>query len=236
MLTELFSDLEARRRSRNAEYWTIAHKLAEGEKVAAAAVERLLADTAKTPADLRATVELLQQRRQWFDTASAAAALEKERAAIQERIAREDAKLTAAEQAHADATGPLYGRLDEIRGRQSDASDARRHLVRTCPYADLQAELAALTERLNEMRDRSAELHRHADRKHDAAADFAEADRHEAAIAAGSDPRLAGGVRQRAEQHRRAAESAAAELPGVVKAIAKLEREEASIHERMTKP
>lgn len=123
MLTELFSDLEARRRRCDAECWAIAHKLAAGKKVAPAAVERLLADTGETPADMRATVELLQQRRQWFDTASAAA-LEQDRTAAKERIAAEDRKSTAAEQAHADATGPLNARLDAIRARQTCGTGA----------------------------------------------------------------------------------------------------------------
>ena len=46
--------------------------------------------------------------------------------------------------------------------------------MQTCPYVELKAESAAVTARLNELRDRSVELRWHADRTHDVAADFAE--------------------------------------------------------------
>ncbi|MCG3127428.1 MAG: hypothetical protein CHACPFDD_02288 [Phycisphaerae bacterium] len=137
MLTELLTELESRRTNREAEFWTIAQKLAAGEKVAASAVERLLAESGKTPAELKKAVEIIQQRRQWHAIISGEPALEKERAAIKDRIAAEDRKLATAEQSHADATGPMYARLDFVKARVSDASDARRRLMETCPYADV---------------------------------------------------------------------------------------------------
>lgn len=42
--------------------------------------------------------------------------------------------------------------------------------------------------------------------------------------------------RERSERHRREAEAAKAELPGVEHEIAKLEREEAALRERMVQP
>lgn len=236
MLSELLSELESRKKSREADFWATARKLAAGEKVAPQAVECLLVESGRTTSDLKAAVELMQQRRQWSDAATRAAALEIERASIQERIAAEDRKLAAAEQAHTDATAPLHFRIDIIRAGLRDAEDARQRLIETCPYDDLKAELAGVTRQLADLRNRATGLRQQAGRAKDAEADMAEANRHAAAIAPGSDPRRAAEWRERAERHRRAADHAYAELPGVEKEIANLEREETAIYERMAKP
>ncbi|MGE0480364.1 MAG: hypothetical protein AB7Q17_07825 [Phycisphaerae bacterium] len=181
-------------------------------------------------------MELIQQRRQWHAIISTEPALEKERAAIKDRIAAEDRKLAMAEQAHADATGPMYARLDFIKAHVSDASDARRRLMETCPYAELKAELAATQERLNEQRNRLAALKRQADRAKDAEDDLAESRRHAEGVTPGSHPRHIAEWRERAERNQRAADAAKAELPQAEKEVARLEKEEAAICERMTKP
>lgn len=236
MLSELLSELESRKKSREADFWATARQLAAGEKVAPAAVERLLADSGRTPANLKAAVDLMQQRRQWAEVVDGAAALEKERASINERIAAEDRKLAAAEQAHTDATGPLHFRLDAIRAGVREAEDARHRLNETCPYDELKTELAAVRNGLTELRDHATELRRQAGRAKDAEADLLEAERHLKAIEPGSDPRRADEWRERAERNRHAAEIARAALPGVEKEIAKLERQAAAIRERMTRP
>lgn len=228
--------MESRRTNREAEFWSTARKIAAGEKVAAAAVEKLLAESGKTPAELKRAVEIIQQRRQWHAIISAEPALEKERAAIKDRIAVEDRKLASAEQAHADATGPMYARLDFIKAHVSDASDAKRSLIQSCPYADLKDELGALQERLNEQRNRLAALKRQAGRARDAEDDLAEARRHEQGVTAGSDPRHAAEWRERAERNQRAADAAEAELPQVEKEVERLEKAEAAIYQRMTTP
>lgn len=235
-MSEMLSELETRKKGREADFWTTACKLAAGEKVTPAAVERLLAESGRTPADLKAAVELMQQRRQWAEVVAGAAALEKERASINEHIAAEDRKLAAAEQAHTDATAPMHFRLDLIRAGMRDVEDARHRLIETSPYDELKAELAAVRNRLTELRDHATELRRRAGRAKEAEADLLEAERHLKAIEPGSDPRRAEEWRERAERNRRAAENAKAAIPAVDKEIVKLEREEAAIRERMTKP
>lgn len=236
MLKELFSELESRRTNREVEFWTTAQKIAAGEKVAAATVERLLAESGKTPAELKASVELIQQRRQWHAIISAEPALEKERAAIKDRIAAEDRKLAAAEQAHADATGPMYARLDFIKARVGDASDARRKLIQTCPDTELKAELEDVLEALNELREKAAALRERAALLKRAESDEEEARIHEAGVSAATDPRKATYWRDQAARNRYAGEKAAAVLPDVLKQIATLECQEASVYERMLKP
>lgn len=236
MLKELLSELESRRTSREAEFLTTARKIAGGEKVAAAAVERLLGESGKTPAELKAAVEIIQQRRQWHAIISAEPALEKERASIKDRIAAEDRKLEAAEQAHADATGPMYARLDFIKAHVSDASDARRKLIQTCPDKELKAELEDVLEGLNDLREKAAALRERAGLIKRAESDEEEARIHEAGVAAATDPRKAPYWRDQAARNRYAGEKAAAVLPDVLKQIAALERQEASVYERMLTP
>lgn len=196
----------------------------------------MLAESGKSPAELQAAVELIQRRRKWHEIISAEPALEKKRAAIKDRIAAEDRKLASAEKAHADATGPMYVRVEFIKAHSSDASDARRLLIETCPYPELKDELGALQERLNEQRDRLAALRRQAGRAQDARDALAEARRHEQGVLAGSDPRRAAEWRERAERNQRAADTAKAELPAVEKEVTRLEKAGAAIYAKMLTP
>ena len=229
MLTELLSELETRKKHREADFWATVRKLAAGEKVAPVAVERLLADSGKTPADLKAAVELMQRRRQWSELVTGATTLEQEQSAVRQRIAAEDRKLEEAERAHTDATVPLQARLGAIQTALREAGEARQRLMDSCPYADLKAELADVTGRIAALRTRAYELRRTADE----CATAARSDLEQAEVFHASDAAL---WRERSERHRRQAEAAQAELPGVEQEIAKLEREEAELRERMVKP
>lgn len=236
MLKELLSELETRRKDRESDFWATARKLASGEKVTAAAVEKLLAESGKSPADLQAAVDLMAQRAQWADQRRKAAALEKEQAALKDRIAAEDRKLADAETAHADATAPLYARLHEIKAAISDAGDARRNLIRTCPHAELKAELAAVMQRQIELRAQAAalrergELVKQADREEEAARRMAEG------IVPGTRTTRVDEMRERAARARKVGQEALAALPGVQEEIAKVEREEEAVYERMARP
>lgn len=236
MLKELLSELETRRKDRESDFWATARKLASGEKVTAAAVEKLLAESGKTPAELEAAVELAKQRSQWHEQRRKAAALEKEQAALKGRILAEDKKLAEAETAHADATRPLYARLHDIKVAISDASDARRNLIKTCPDAALKTELVAVTQRLIELRAEAAalrergELVKQADCEDEAARRMAEG------IVPGARTTRIDELRERAARARKAGEEALAALPAVQTETEKLEREEEAVYERMTKP
>lgn len=236
MLKELLSELETRRKDRETDFWATARKLATGEKVTAAAIEKLLAESGKTPSELQAAVELMAQRARWHEARRKAAALEKDQAALKDRIAVEDKKLAAAEQAHADATRPQYARLHEIKAAISDASDARRNLIRTCPDAALKAELTAVTQRLIELRAQAAallergELVKQADREEEAARRMAEG------VVPGTRTTRIDEMRERAARARKVGQEALAALPGVQEEIAEAEREEEAVYERMTKP
>ncbi len=236
MLTEMLSELEALRKEREAEFHTLARRLAAGERVPAATLERLLAEWGKTPAELAAAAELVTQRARWHEERQQAAALEKDLTAVQDRIAAEDRKLSASEQAHEDATAPLYARLHEIRAAASAAGDARRRLIQTCTDATLKAELAAVSDRLSERRARVAALRDRSELVKQAEQEEEAADRLAGGIVPGADTARIDALRERAERSRKAGKDALAALAAVQREIAKLEREEAAILERMTKP
>jgi len=229
MLTELLSELETRKKGREADFWATVRKLAAGEKVSPAVVERLLADSGRTPADLKAAVERMQQRRQWFEVVAGVGALEQERTTLRERILAEDRKLEEAEQAHTDATLPLHARLEQIQTAMREAHAARQRLMDTCPYGDLTAELADVLRKIAALRTRLYEL-RHTAGECESAA---KADLEQVEFEGG---RRADYWRAKAEEHRRRAEAARAELPEVERQLAKLEREEVELRERMVQP
>jgi hypothetical protein len=236
MLKELLSELETRRKNRETDFWATARKLASGEKVTASAVEKLLAESGKTPHELEAAVELMTQRAHWHEQRRKAATLEKEQASLKDRIAAEDRKLADAEKAHADATRPLYARLHDIKTAISEASDARRNLIKTCPHAELKAELAAVTQRLIELRAQAAalreraELVKQADREEEAARRMAEG------LVPGSRTTRIDEMRERAARARKVGQEALAALPDLLKEVEKFEREEEAVYERMAKP
>lgn len=236
MLKELFSELESRRKDRETDFWATARKLASGEKVTAAAVEKLLAESGKTPSELQAAVDLMAQRARWHEQRRKAAGFERELAGLKDRIAVEDKKLGEAESAHADATRPLYARLHEVKAAISDASDARRNLIKTCPDTAIKAELAAVMQRLIELRAQAAalrergELVKQADREEEAARRMAEG------IVPGARTTRIDEMRERAARARKVGQEALAALPAVQDEIAMIEREEEAVYERMSKP
>lgn len=236
MLKELLGELESRRKDRETDFWATARKLAAGEKVTAAAVEKVLVESGKSPAELEAAVELMTQRTQWHEQRRKAAAFEKEQAALKDRIAVEDKKLADAEKVHADTTQPLYTRLHEIKTAISDASDARRNLIKTCPDDALKAELAAVTQRLIGLRAQAAALRergglvKQADREEEAARRMAEG------IVPGTRTTRIDEMRERAARARKVGQEALDALPAVQEEIAKVEREEEAVYERMAKP
>jgi hypothetical protein len=236
MLKELLSELETRRKDRESDFWATARKLAASEKVTAAAVEKLLAESGKTPAELQAAVELMTQRAQWNEHRQKAAALEKEQAALRDRVAAEDRKLSAAETAHADATAPLYARLEQVKAAISDASDARRKLIRTCPDAELKAELAEVTQRLIELRARATALRDRGDLVKQADRTEEAADRMAEGIVPGTRTTRIDQLREQATALRKAGQEALALLPDVQREIEKAEREEEAAYERMSRP
>lgn len=227
MATEkLLNDLEARQKKRELNFWEAARKLASGQDVPTATVEKLLSELDKTAKDLAAAVELVRQRREWHKLVKGLPRLERQRSEIEKTIADADSAFEQAERKYDETVGSLHAELASLRTTQRKATEARRQLIHTCPNEDLQAELADISKALSQARDRANELRKEAERIRAAETDEREAE---------MEGDTAKGERWRAsaKQNRRAAEKATAELPAAEKQIADLERREADIHRRM---
>lgn len=235
-MLEVLKELKLRRENREADFWTTARKLAVGEKVTTASVEKVLAENGKTLVELQTAVELFTQRARWNEQRRQAAALEKEQTSVQNRIAAEDRKLAAAEAAHNDATAPLYARVYEIRAAVSDASDARRKLIETCPDEALRAQLAAVGDRLAALRAQAVDLRDRGELVKDADRDEQTAERLQAGIVPLASTAHIDRMREQAARKREAGEQAKAGLAGVLKDIVAAEKEQEAVYERMARP
>ena len=235
-MLEVLKELKLRRENREADFWTTARKLAVGEKVTTASVEKVLTDNGKTLVELQAAVDVFAQHAHWHELRRKAAALEKKQTSIQDRIASEDRKLAAAEAAHNDATAPLYAQMHEIRAAVSDASDARRKLIETCPDEALRAQLAAVGDRLAALRAQAVELRDRGKLVKDATRDEQTAERLQAGIVPLASTAHIDLMREQAARKREAGEQAKAALAGVLKDIVAAEKEQEAVYERMTKP
>jgi hypothetical protein len=236
VMLEVLKELKLRRENHEADFWTTARKLAAGEKVATTTIERVLAESSKTPAELEAAVALATQRTRWHEARQAAAAVEKEEPAIQDRIAAERRKLQAAEKAHEEATAPLYAKLDHIRAAMSAASDARRQLIQTCPDAALKTELAAVSDRLAELRTQEMTLKERGELIKQAERDEETADRLVVGLVPFASTARIDRLREQAARKRELGQQALAALADVQRDIAKAEKEQEAVYERMTAP
>jgi len=143
---------------------------------------------------------------------------------------------TAAPRAGEDL--PERGRVADVDSRAtvSTASDARPKLIQTCPNAAPKAELAGLTERLNEWRSQAAawpdrgELVKQTKRQEETA-DRSIVRRVPFAPTARIDR-----FRAQAARQRRLGQQALATLAALSKEIAKAEQEQNAVYERMTAP
>lgn len=158
--------------------------IATGEEPSPAEVERLLAEAKKSITDLQRDVETYQHRMALKAMVASLPKLEEEFAQVQQQIAAADHDLEAAERLHDEITGPLYGRLHEIKEARKDASQASQELYETCDSPNLEqkvTEINAEIERLNKSAwdlaiqaaylDNKAEAERHQAEKELTAAD-----------------------------------------------------------------
>jgi len=235
-MLEVFKELKLRRENREADFWTTARKLAAGEKVATTTIERVLAQSGKTPAELETAVALATQRTRWHEERQTAAALEKEQPGVEKRAAAEHRKLEAAEEAHREATAPLYAKLERIRAAVSAASDARRKLIQTCPDAALKAELAAVSDRLAELRAQEMTLKERGELVKQADRDEEAADRLVVGLVPFASTARIDRLREQAARKRALGQEAKTALAGVLNEIAKAEKEQEAVYERMTAP
>jgi hypothetical protein len=127
---DLIGDLKWRRAQRLRDFRAVALRIARGEAVDPAAVERVLIDASMTPDDLENAVALAKRRLALAAEVEGAEAFGVEADKALAAIAKADEALTAAQAAHEQTVGPLRGVLNAATMAKLAAVSAQERLLR----------------------------------------------------------------------------------------------------------
>ena len=125
VLDKIIQKRAEREKAQESDWRALAEQIANGSEPPLKRVEEILEDTGRTIDDLRREVRRRQRRKELAATLATVPQLNAEAAEIQRRIAEEDARLQAAEQAHAEAVIPLHAQYR----RTAEASAAASAVV-----------------------------------------------------------------------------------------------------------
>jgi predicted nucleic acid-binding Zn-ribbon protein len=233
-LTSLFEKIAGKQKQREQarvnDFRALVRTIATGKEPDADQVERVLSESGKSLDDLRAAVELYQQRFAMRTLVNSLPKLEAERKEVERQLTQADEALEAAERQHSEATAPLHGRLEMLRQAMQEAERSRQQLVETCPDDELRERLADLQRRHTEAHDRSFKLRQVIND----CRTWAKSDRAEVAHA--SSPRKEQELRERAEQREAKAAEREKELTEVLKQLAGLEKQIQAVRDAMLEP
>lgn len=161
-LTTLFDRItrsqKQRQHSRVADYRSLVAQIANGQEPDPAQIDELLTAHGKTVDDLKADVELHNQRVAWRKEYGALPALAKERSVLEMQIAEADKVLEAADAHHTEVTTPLYYRLGAIKEATRLGNHACDELRRTCNDQELLDELAKVRAEHKDAHNRNMRL------------------------------------------------------------------------------
>lgn len=233
-LTTLFEKIagkqKQRAKARVNDFRALVRSIGTGQEPDADQVERVLNESGKSLDDLRAAVELYQQRFAMRTLVNSLPKLEAERKEVERQLTKADEALEAAEQQHTETTAPLHGRLEMLRQAMQEAERSRHQLVETCPDEELRERLADLHRRHTEAHDRSFKLRQVINDSRT----WAKSDRAEAAHA--SSPRKEQELRERSERREAKAGECEKELADVLKQLASLEKQVQAVRDAMLEP
>ena len=146
------AELRERQAGRAAQYWRAVRKLASGEKVPAAALEKL-AD-GRGPERIEADARLARERLELRKTILAGAEAERRASDLRSALHAARARLAEAQREFAETERTLRARLSACRAASEQATAARERLIATCPDAELRRRLAELTDERSRLIDR----------------------------------------------------------------------------------
>jgi len=135
--------LRERQAGRAAQYWRAVRKLASGEKVPAAALEKL-AD-GRGPERIEADARLARERLELRKTILAGAEAERRASDLRSALHAARARLAEAQREFAETERTLRARLSACRAASEQATAARERLIATCPDETLRRRLGELT-------------------------------------------------------------------------------------------
>lgn len=226
----IFKAQQQREESRARDYRSLVTEIASGTEPQADRLDQILTASGKSVEQLRADVELHQQRRAWREQYDALPRLDDEQAALERQIADAEKAFEAARAQFHAAINPLHARLRQVQEERTQAEAAKARLQETCPFGELVAELQQVRDEHRESHNRHIKL----DLGIKGAREAAQSDRAEAEYT-GRDSR-AGDYLERAKRldaERMRMESA---LPAAMKQVKSLVQREKAIRERMLEP
>ena len=226
----IFKAQKQREESRARDYRSIVAEIASGTEPQVDRLDQILTASGKSVEQLRADVELHQQRRAWREQYDALPKLTEQTATIERQIADAEKAFEAARAQFHAATNPLHARLRQVQEERNQAEAAKARLQDTCPHAELVAELEHVRDEHREAHNRHVKL----DHGIKEAREAAESDRAEAAYT-GRNSR-AGEYLTRAERLDAERTQMASELPAATKQVEALVQREKAILERMLAP
>lgn len=226
----IFKAQKQREESRARDYRSLVAEIAGGKEPQADRLDQILVACGKSVEQLRADVELYQQRRAWREQYDALPRLNEEKAAIERQIADAEKTFEVARQQFDAAANPLRARLRQVQEARNQAEAAKARLQETCPFGELVAELQQVRDQHREAHNRHIKL----DLGIKEAREAAESDRAEAEYT-GRNSR-AGEYLERAERLDAERTQMASELPAATKQVEALVQREKAILEQMLVP
>ena len=144
LLEKITGKQKQREKARIDDFPTLVRTIGAGKEPDADQVERVLLSTGKSVEELRAAVELYQRRSVMRTQVNSLPKLESERKEIEQQMTKANAALEEAERQHEETMNPLISQHEIVRHVMQEAELARRQLVETCPYVELNQQLADL--------------------------------------------------------------------------------------------
>jgi chromosome segregation ATPase len=230
LFDRIFKAQKQREESRVRDYRSLVAQIASGTEPQADRLDQILLASGKSVEQLRADVELYQQRRAWREQYDALPKLNEEKTAIERQIAEAEKAFEAARRQYEAATDPLHARLRQVQEARNQAEAAKGRLQDRCPHVELVAELQQVRDEHREAHDRHMKLALGIKEAGEAAwSDWAEAQ------VVGRESR-AEAFRERAEKLEAERVQMEAELPAAAQQLEMLVQREKAILERMLAP
>jgi IgA-specific serine endopeptidase len=160
ILEKIVSEQKRIEKARADDFRALAYAIASGEEPDPKRVDRTLNAAGRSLDDLRAAVEVYQQRLALKAKADAAAGLRARCRELEEQIRQADEELAEAERRHTEAITPLRAQLEVLHRQLQEAEQASRELARTCPDQKLRAQEASVQRQIAETQDRLVKARR----------------------------------------------------------------------------
>ena len=233
-ITNLFEKIAGRQKqrekSRIEDFRGLVQAIANGQKPDADRVDAVLLESGQTLDDLKAAVELLQNRMESKTKLDTVPKLEAEKAELEAKIGKAPEILSAAETKFNESVNTLRWRLDDIKSELMQMWSLPQELVETCPYTELVEQAAEVTRLKREANEEATALRRRIEEHLMAVREY------ESQAEKTINKQFEKEYLERAKHRNAQMTEAQAKLKQTLKRIEKLDKQDAAIREQMMVP